>query len=394
LDHVVRDYDWGSVDQVPRLFGWEPPGGPVAELWLGAHRTASALVARGEDDAGVSLRDVISRDPVAYCGPEVDELPFLLKVLGVAEPLSLQVHPGVDQSRTGFAREEAAGIPIDAPNRTYKDPYIKPEMVYALASFELLAGFRRPEEVRSLLKPLAGSSALARALVAALAPGNRDGLRPALEIALTGPLAAADAVIEFTDACRRQLAAPGQDPGPYTLPVALARRYPGDRALAVVMMMVHVSLAPGEALYIAPGTLHTYLRGLAVELMGPSDNVLRVGLTSKYTDPARALTTVDWSARMPVRPAVSRQGAVRFLRPPISLFQLADVRVAGAVEVPLLGPRIALALEGEVTAFTDLGSLHLSRGQSLFAMASEGPATLRGKGRVIMAAPGTVPVRT
>jgi mannose-6-phosphate isomerase len=388
LDHVVKDYPWGSVDQVPRLLGFEPTGRPVAEVWLGAHRTASALVARGEDDAGVSLRDVIARNPAVCCGAGAAELPFLLKILGVAEPLSLQVHPGGEQARTGFAREAAAGIAVDAPDRTYKDPNVKPEMVYTLASFELLAGFRRAEDVRASLEPLTGTSRLAKALAAALAPGDREGLRRAVEIALTGAEAGAGELAEFTAACRRQLAAPGGDPGPYALPVALAKRYPADRALAVVMMMNHFSLAPGEALYLPPGTLHAYLRGLAVEVMGASDNVLRAGLTAKYTDPARVVTTIDWAGRGPIRPAVTRQGAIRALRPPLALFQLADIRVGGPVEVPLSGPRIALALDGEVTAFTDLGSLHLSRGQSLFAMDAEGPITLRGKGRVILAAPG------
>jgi mannose-6-phosphate isomerase len=158
-------------------------------------------------------------------------------------------------------------------------------------------------------------------------------------------------------------------------------------------MMSHISLAPGEALYIPPGTLHSYLRGLAVEVLGPSDNVLRAGLTGKYTDPARVVTTIDWDARGVVRPSVTRQGAIRLLRPPVAAFQLADIRVAGAVEVDLTGPRVALALEGEATAFTSLGSLHLARGQALFAMASEGPMTLRGKGRVILAAPGVGPGR-
>jgi mannose-6-phosphate isomerase len=391
LDHVVRDYAWGSVDQVPRLLGFAPSGKPVAEVWLGAHATASALVGRGEDDAGVALRDVIARNPKACVGPDGGELPFLLKILGVAQALSLQVHPGGEQARAGFAREEAAGIPIGAPNRTYKDPNPKPEMVYALASFELLAGFRRPEDIRASLEPLAATSALARALAQALAPGRTGGLRRAVEIALTGEDAGPEAVEEFTAACRRQLAAPGDDPGPYALPVALSKGYPGDRGLAVVMMMTHVSLAPGEALYVPPGTLHAYLRGVAVEIMGPSDNVLRAGLTTKYADPARVATTIDWDSAGPTRPAVTRQGAVRLLRPPLRLFQLADIRVSGATEVPLAGPRIALALEGDVTAFTDLGSLHLARGQSLFAMASEGTMTLRGKSRVILAAPGMGP---
>jgi mannose-6-phosphate isomerase len=326
---------------------------------------------------------------VAYCGDGGGELPFLLKVLGVAEVLSLQVHPGSEQARAGFARETAAGIGLEAPDRTYKDPNAKPEMVYALASFELLAGFRPADEVRRLLEPLAANSALAKSLAEALAAGGRDGLRQAVELALSGSAAGPEAIDEFTAACRHQLAAPGTDPGPYALPVALAKKYPGDPGLAVVMMMGHVSLAPGEALYVPPGMLHSYLRGLAIELMGASDNVLRAGLTSKYMDPAAVVETIDWSVTTPVRPAVSRTGPIRQLRPPTPLFQLADVRVTGSVEVPLAGPRMALDLEGGVTAFTNTGSLHLATGQSLFAMASEGPVTLRGKGRVIMAAPGT-----
>ncbi|MDR0593384.1 MAG: mannose-6-phosphate isomerase, class I, partial [Bifidobacteriaceae bacterium] len=314
LDHVVKDYPWGSVDQVPRLLGFAPPGGPVAEIWLGAHRTASALVARGQADAGTPLRDVIARDPSAHLGPGWAELPFLLKVLGVAAPLSLQVHPGAGRARAGFAREEAAGVPIDAPNRTYKDPNAKPEMVYALDSFELLAGFRRPAEIRAALEPLAAASTLAAALAAALAPaaprGRPGGLRQAVEIALTGPEAGAGELAEFIAACRRQAAAAGANPDPHALPVALAERYPADRALAVAMMMNHVHLAPGQALYLPPGTLHAYLRGLAVEVLGASDNVLRAGLTSKHSDPAAVVATIDWDGPGALAPSAAREGAV------------------------------------------------------------------------------------
>ncbi|MDR2380701.1 MAG: mannose-6-phosphate isomerase, class I [Bifidobacteriaceae bacterium] len=389
LDHVVRNYPWGSLDQIPRFLGLPPAAEPVAEIWLGAHRTASATVARGEDDAGVPLREIIARSPVASCGPDAPpELPFLLKLLGVASPLSLQVHPGAEQARAGFAREEAAGIPLAAPNRTYKDPYAKAEMIYALESFEVLAGFRPPEEIRRTLAPLAANSALAAALAQALEPGGYAGLRAVLATALVDPCASAEAVAQFTAACRHQLAVPGGDPGPYATILALARRYPDDPALPLVMMMNHVSLAPGEALFIPPGTLHTYLRGTAIELLTGSDNTLRAGLTSKYVDRARVAETVDVAGRGPLRPAVSRTGGIRAIRPPTDQFQLADIKVAGTSEVPLAGPRIALVLEGEATAFTELGSLHVGRGQSLFAMASEGNLTLRGKGRVIVAAPG------
>ncbi|MDR2253469.1 MAG: mannose-6-phosphate isomerase, class I [Bifidobacteriaceae bacterium] len=394
LDHVVKNYAWGSADQIPELLGWPASAGPVAEVWLGAHHLGSATVARGEDDAGVSLRDVIARNPVASCGDgSAAGLPFLLKLLGVAAPLSLQVHPGAEQARAGFAREEAAGIDPAAPERTYKDPYAKAEMVYALQSFEMLVGFRPPDEARRLLVPLAEVSRTAAAMVAALGDSGRSGLRAALEAALLGELAAADPVHEFTAACRRQLAAPGADPGPYATLVALSRRYGADPALPAAILMNHVSLAPGEALFVAPGTLHTYLRGLAVEVLSGSDNTLRAGFTSKHVDAAHVIETVDFAGRGPTRPAVSRHDGVRLLRPPTDQFQLADIRVAGSVEAPLAGPRIALVLEGEVTAFSELGSLHLKRGQSLFAMAAEGALTLRGRGRVIAAAPGERPVR-
>jgi mannose-6-phosphate isomerase len=223
-------------------------------------------------------------------------------------------------------------------------------------------------------------------MLAALRLGGKAGRGPALAEVLQGAAGEPGAVAEFTAACRRQLAAPGDDPGPYATPVALARRHPEDRALPVVAMMNHVSLAPGEGLYIPPGTLHTYLRGLAVELMTPSDNVLRAGLTTKYTDPGRVVQTLDLVGGAPARPAVTREGGVRMLRPPGRQFQLADVRVSGSVEVPLEGPRVALVLDGEVTAFTTFGSLHLGLGKSLFALAKEGRMTLRGKGRVILAA--------
>ncbi|MDR3360101.1 MAG: mannose-6-phosphate isomerase, class I, partial [Bifidobacteriaceae bacterium] len=338
LDHVVRDYPWGSAEQIPRFLGLTPGGGPVAEIWLGGHRVGSATVARGEDDAGVALRDIIARNPVEACGPGAGkELPFLLKLLGVATPLSLQVHPGAEQSRAGYAREEAAGIGLDAPNRTYKDPNPKAELVYALESFDVLAGFKAPNAVRRSLEPLAVGSALAQAMIRGLAAG---GLRQALSEALVGEAATEDGVLELTAACRRQLASPGEDPGPSATLVALARRFPGDPALAAVLMMNHVSLAPGESLFVAPGTLHSYLRGLAVEVMTASDNVLRAGLTTKYADRERVVETVDDAGKGLSRATVTKHDGVRLLRPPAGRFQLADARVEGSTRLALTGPRV------------------------------------------------------
>jgi mannose-6-phosphate isomerase len=54
-----------------------------------------------------------------------------------------------------------------------------------------------------------------------------------------------------------------------------------------------VRLTPGEALHLEPGILHAYLHGAAIELMGPSDNVVRAGLTHKPVDVDELLRIVD-----------------------------------------------------------------------------------------------------
>ncbi|MCL2802855.1 MAG: mannose-6-phosphate isomerase, class I [Micrococcales bacterium] len=388
LDHAVRRYDWGSVKAIPDLLGLPAGDAPLAEVWLGAHKLAPARVAAGEDDQGVSLSDMIARDPVSAIGQsDQTELPYLLKVLGVAKPLSLQVHPTAEQARAGYAREQAAGVPLDAPERAYRDPNGKPEMVYALTSFEALCGLRPPEQARAVLAPLAEASPLAGAMAKALQAPGRSGLAAALSVALKGAGTKAELVENLAEVCRHHLVQGATDPGAYALVGSLAKRFGGNRGVAAALLMNHVSLAPGEALCITPGTLHAYLRGLAIELMATSDNTLRAGLTSKPVDVSGVIETIDITGRGLCRPSVSRDGPARMLYPPGGGFILADIRLDGTYQCPLIGPRIVLTLFGRVTAFTKSGSMHVSRGQSLFALASDGPIELRGKGRVVMAAP-------
>ena len=73
----------------------------------------------------------------------------------------------------------------------------------------------------------------------------------------------------------------------------LAERYPDDPSVVATLLMNLVRLAPGEALHLEPGSLHAYLHGAAIELMGPSDNVVRAGLTYKPIDVAELLRIVD-----------------------------------------------------------------------------------------------------
>jgi len=347
------------------------------------------MVARGEDDFGISLTEVIAHNLVAALGKDnTGELPYMLKLLGVGRPLSMQVHPTTEQARAGYDLEEAAGLDLDAPNRSYKDPNAKPEMLYSLTSFEALSGFRPVEQIRTLLAPLVGESAIATKMAEAMKQPAAAALQAALSEALRGRATTPEGIAELAVACRRQLARPSGDPGAYALCSTLAKRFPGDGAVAASLLLCHLAMAPGEAFFVPPGTLHAYQRGLAVEVLGPSDNVIRAGMSGKHVDQERLINTVDYCGRGPVRPLVRRDGPARIMRPPVADFQLADIRLDGTYECPLSGPRVALVLAGQVTAFTSVGSMHVSRGQALFAMANEGPIKLRGRGRMILVAPG------
>ena len=82
-------------------------------------------------------------DPVATLGARAhaefdSRLPFLLKVLAAAEPLSLQAHPSADQAARGFALEESLGMPLSSPQRNYRDIWHKQELICALNEFDAL----------------------------------------------------------------------------------------------------------------------------------------------------------------------------------------------------------------------------------------------------------------
>ena len=144
LEGAIRKYDWGSTSSIPSLLGCAEDGEPWAELWLGAHPSAPSVVG----ETRTPLDELIAADPAAQLGTAVADrfgsLPFLFKVLAAAAPLSLQAHPSVPQAEAGYAREDAAGIPIDAPSRSFRDRFHKPELICALTDFHALCGFRDP----------------------------------------------------------------------------------------------------------------------------------------------------------------------------------------------------------------------------------------------------------
>ncbi|MES9811186.1 mannose-6-phosphate isomerase, class I [Streptomyces cinereoruber] len=376
LVNTVRPYAWGSTTAIPELLGTAPTGEPQAEMWMGAHPGAPSRTERGP------LHELIDADPVRELGERTVErfgphLPFLFKILAAAAPLSLQVHPDLDQARAGFAAEEAAGIPIDAPHRTYKDANHKPELICALTPFEGFCGFRAPADAADLIAAL-GVDSLKPYVDLLHAHPEEAALREVLTALLTAdPEEMAHTVAEATAAADRL----GGAHAPYA---RLAHHYPSDPGVVAAMLLHHVRLKPGEALYLGAGVPHAYLDGLGVEIMANSDNVLRCGLTPKHVDVPELLEVVRFDPSDPavLRPEASPSGEEVY-ETPTDEFRLSRfVRAEGAAPNDLTAPtpQILLAVAGRPTA----GDLPLAPGESVFVPAGE-RIQLTGAGTVFRA---------
>ncbi len=379
IDGIVRHYDWGSVDAIAHLLGQPATGEPFAELWFGAHPSAPAVV------DGVGLDEMIAADPVAALGAEVasgfTELPFLFKVLSAASPLSLQVHPSTAQAEAGYADEEARNIPLDAPNRIFRDPRHKPELVCALSEFSALCGFRRPEATIAVLAtipersldPIRGQLRNA---------STCEVLRALLQQLFTlNGSAAADLVNSVVEACRSE--GPDHGKADRRMVVTLGERYPGDIGVIVALLLNKVTLQPGEALFLGAGQLHCYLEGTAVEIMANSDNVIRGGLTSKHVDVATLLEVVNTTVIDPVIQCPAAVNGVTTYSAPVSEFSLARVDVDGSTHLPG-GPAIVLCTSGSMRCVDRA----LRQGQALWVPATDRCIGLTGSGTVFRSGVG------
>ncbi|MGP4004233.1 mannose-6-phosphate isomerase, class I [Streptomyces sp. 8N706] len=398
LTNTVRPYAWGSTTAIPQLLGAEPTGEPQAELWMGAHPGAPSRVDRGHGP--VALSDVIAADPENELGrTAVDRfgprLPFLLKILAAASPLSLQVHPDLAQAKAGFADEEDRGVPIQAPHRNYKDANHKPELICALTPFDGLCGFRRETEAAELMAGLDVDSLKPYVDILHAAPGP-DALREVLTAVLTADRTAmAETVDQAAAAAGRLATVDGPHQDAYAAYASLARHYPGDPGVIAAMLLNHVRLQPGEALFLGAGVPHAYLEGLGVEIMANSDNVLRCGLTPKHVDVPELLRVVRFE---PSAPGILRPQAVadpslpdgdgeETYDTPIDEFRLSRSVLAdgaGPRRIPSGAPRILLCTAGTAVLRSDSAELRLGPGESAYAPAGE-EITLSGDGTVFRA---------
>ena len=391
LTNQTQPYVWGASAAIPDRLGLPATSEPVAESWMGAHPSASSRVTTGGGET--RLDALIGADAEVLLGPDVvarfgKALPYLMKIIAAETPLSLQVHPDIEQARRGYAAEDAAGIPVDAPQRNYRDRNHKPELVYALTPFEALCGFRAPRRAAPLLTGRASPLAkqLLRVLTAQL---SYEGIRSAFtQLLEPGTRPTPAEVAELAEACAARLAYGSPSPRADRTVVLLAKAYPGDPGAVTSLLLNPVTLQPGEAMFVPAGGVHAYLHGMAVETMASSDNVLRAGLTPKHVDVAELLRTVDYVAAPPIRIAPEVfHGATRVFYAPVDDFELSITTVDDNLVHPLpgRGPRILLCLDGELTIDSGDANMTLGKGDSLFAPASDGGLTACGHGTLVQA---------
>lgn len=365
LGAAVQNYDWGSLTAIPEFLGVSPAGRPVAELWYGTHPLGASTIETS--DGTQALVD------------QVDDLPFMLKVLAPAQPLSIQVHPANELAETGFAAEEAAGIPLSDAARDYRDPRHKPEMVYALTPFETLVGLRPVDESVRLL------AALDVPIAKSLLDRSSNGSLAMVEHVLTADIDSA-AVDEFVEACTAQLDAGADAQRGYLTVVEAARIHPSDRGLIVALLLNRVTIRPGEAAFIGPGLIHAHLSGLCLEVMASSDNVFRAGLTTKRVNAEGVLASLEVADGDGAGVAPIRVGAAtNVFEPAGGLFAL-SITHGGEKRLPGAGHRILLCLDGAVDVVAESGpELSLAKGQAAFASADDGVLEVRGAGTTAQA---------
>lgn len=417
LANTPMRYAWGGHGQIRDLLGTDGAliegreDQPLeAELWLGAHPAGPTHVVAPELVGGSeNLAAWIDADPAAALGDlrtgirgEGPRLPYLMKVLSAREPLSLQAHPTLEQAREGFDRENAAGIALDDPTRNYKDAWHKPELILALTpTMEAVCGFRDFAAVRGLV------AGIAEALAAAGSGG--------------GFAAFAEKVAGLDDADHlRELVAwilRNEDPGVATAvtatykwansPAAAAEQtatqarnvrrleefFPGDPGVLLILLLNHVSIPRGQAVFIQAGTLHAYTEGLGIEIMAASDNVLRGGITPKHIDVDELLRTLVFApVPDPILPVQDLPDGSQLLAPGMPDFQLrritTDEVTSRTVEVDGATPTIALCLSGSARVTGGLTAGELAAGHAVYLRPGEGTVTLEGSFDVVLASPG------
>ena len=337
-------------------------------------------------DGSVSpLNELVAAHPDRFLRPDrvSDWFPFLFKILAIDAPLSIQVHPTPQQAVAGFEDEQARGIPADAPYRNYKDRYSKPENVIAITPMKVLTGVRPQGELQELAEAFGADWLSSRVQ---LSP------KQLLTEIIRLPQDAADRAIAGLVTAAQKLMT--QDGVSATVSDAadlvnlVAQKYPGDKGLLVAFVMNLMNLAPGDSAFTPDGQVHAYVSGTAIELMNPSDNVLRAGLTPKHIDAEELIKVLGEHQDAPVlqRPEANGLGVEQYAMWDERM-SVQHIRVLAdeAVEYTFEGTSAALVVDGSVTISAGEQNITLRGTESVLHAGDSTSVTITGEGELYIA---------
>ncbi|EQL84368.1 mannose-6-phosphate isomerase, class I [Vibrio parahaemolyticus 10290] len=396
MNNKIQNYAWGSTSSIHDLFGFSnETNEPQAEVWMGTHPNGCSEVQIEQNM--LPLSELIKQNQPAYLSAETaakfGDLPFLFKILAAEHALSIQVHPSKQDAEVGFEKEQSAGIPLNASHRNYKDPNHKPELVYALTSYQAMNGFRSYAEIIEAFS-LCDIDELRAPLDAFKREINSQGLRDFFvhiltmegetkERALKQLLAHASRQSEqCTDSEQ------GTDSDVFKLILDLSIQYPGDVGLFAPLLLNVITLQPGEAMFLSARTPHAYIKGTGLEIMANSDNVLRAGLTPKHMDVEELVKCTDFVPK-PFNSLVlepNANGCQSLYPVPVADFSFSILNQPNNEVVEANSAEILMAIDTDLTLISDNGeTLTAAKGQSVFVPAYVGHYRIQSAGRVARA---------
>lgn len=369
LEGKVQHYAWGGYNYIPQLLGQENRDGkPYAEYWMGAHPSASSQVS--VNGQNISLNQLITNDPATFITPEVfdkfGELPYLFKILDVKDMLSIQVHPSKEEAVKGFEAEEAAGIPINAPHRNYKDKNHKPEVMVALSEFWLLHGFKQEQDLKDTLSSIPEFNYLVPVF-------EQQGYYGLYKEVMELPQQEVDQLLlplvqkELSKKDKLQKSKPGYWVNKLFKDGQELKNL--DKGIFSIYFFNIVQVQPGEAVFQGAGIPHAYLEGQNVELMANSDNVLRGGLTPKHIDVPELLKHTTFEG---VQPNILQGDEVNDYEKnypcPVADFGISSIQLKAGQEYNGQGssPEIYIIIDGSV--HLDPGDRHYRKGEAFYVL--------------------------
>ena len=383
LENQVQDYAWGSRTAIQELMGVrDRQETPWAELWMGAHPKAPSSVVT--DNEKIELNTLVGRYPKQILGTGTAErfnntLPFLFKVLAAEHPLSIQAHPDKTQAKAGFERENKLKIPIDAPHRNYRDPWPKPEIICAIEPFTALNGFRPADAIAGFFQSFCPAELAAQIKFLNDEP-NASGIKKMFASLLRMEEKTKQRTIQ--SAIEKAVKTDSPE-GEWVQKIH--EQYPDDIGVLSPLFLTLIQLEPYSAMFLSPGRMHAYLKGVGIELMANSDNVLRGGLTGKHMDVQELMRTVSFEP-----------SPIEILRP-VAKNDWESVYPADAEEFILSrmqtnnqykyrcsenhGLEILLCMKGSatITQGTEKTLLNIEKGSSVLIPANAGTYEIRGE---------------